>query len=73
MSVKGTNHSVIFSIFDSESKKSLTKTRLEDSRRQAMGEAKAPVWTFCGMSVSYEEPTQALEDPKLSKSRRTKC
>jgi hypothetical protein len=38
-----------------------------------MGEAKAPVLDFCGMSVSYEELTQAWENPKLSKSRRIKC
>jgi len=70
--VKGTNHSTIFSIFG-RVRKELNWARLEDSRRQATGEAKAPVRTFCGMSVSWEEPTQAREDPKLSKSRRTNC
>jgi hypothetical protein len=37
-----------------------------------MGEAKAPVRTFYGMSVSYEESTQAREDPKISKSKEGK-
>jgi hypothetical protein len=60
--------------FLDESEKSLTKTRfMGDSRQHVTGEAKAPMQTFCGMSVSYEELTQAWEDPKLSKSRRTKC
>ena len=59
MSVKGTNHLAIFSIFNNESEKSLTKTHLEDSRWKYTGEAKAPVLTFCGISVSYKELTQA--------------
>jgi hypothetical protein len=37
-----------------------------------MGEAKAPVQDFCERSTTYEELTQAWENPKLSKSRRIK-
>jgi hypothetical protein len=54
MSVKGTNS--LDNLFDflDESKKSLTQTRLEFSRRHVMGEAKALVLEFCEMLVSYE-------------------
>jgi hypothetical protein len=37
-----------------------------------MGEAKAPVQDFYESSTTYEELTQALENPKISKSRRIK-
>jgi hypothetical protein len=72
MSVKGTNHSAIFSLFEQVGK-GINLDSLGDSRWKVMGEAKAPMWTFSGMSVSYEESTQAREDPNLSKSRREKC
>jgi hypothetical protein len=37
-----------------------------------MGEAKAPTHDFCERSETYEEMTQAWENPNISKSRRIK-